>query len=137
MKKPHKKLNVWKAALDLTRMVYQVTNGFPKEDRFVLTDQIRRAALSIPSNIAEGAARQTKKEFVKFLHIAQGSLSELDTQLELARQLGHLSDEDWSKLDTHLEQIDKMLSGLIRYFRNTKTQASAFSPHSSHLTPHA
>ncbi len=137
MQKPHKKLNVWKAAIDLARMIYQVTDRFPKEERFVLTDQIRRAAISIPSNISEGAARQTKKEFINFLHIAQGSLSELDTQLELARQLDYLTKEDWSKLDAQLEQIDKMISGLIRYLKNTKSPTRAFSPHSSHLTPHA
>ncbi len=135
--KPHKKLNVWKAAMDLALMIYQVTDKFPKEERFALTGQTRRAAVSIPSNIAEGVARQTKKEFVKFLHIAQGSLSELDTQLELARQLDHLTKEYWSKLDAQFEQIDKMLSGLIRYLKNTKSQVRALSPHSSRLTPHA
>jgi four helix bundle protein len=73
MEKPHKRLNAWNAALDLVFAVYQATSRFPKDERFCLTDQMRRAAISIPSNIAEGAARQTRKEFINYLHIARGS----------------------------------------------------------------
>ena len=87
MNKPHKKLNAWTDAVDLAQQIYQVTERFPSNEQFGLTSQIRRAAVSIPGNIAEGAARQTKKEFVQFLHISKGSLSELDTQLEIARRL--------------------------------------------------
>ncbi|MGH7255541.1 MAG: four helix bundle protein, partial [Nitrospirales bacterium] len=86
MEKPHKKLDVWNAAMDLVMAVRMETDGFPKAERFSLTDQIRRAALSIPSNFPEGAARQSKKEFIHFLHMARGSLSELDTHLEVARR---------------------------------------------------
>ena len=114
MEKPHKKLDLWKVAMELVIQVYEVTDRFPKDERFGLTDQIRRAAFSIPSNIAEGAARQTKKEFANYLHMAQGSLSELDTQLELARQLTYLDEHAWIGLDQHMERIDKMISGLIR-----------------------
>jgi four helix bundle protein len=85
-----------------------------------LTNQLRRAAVSIPSNIAEGAARQTKKEFTNFLHIAQGSLSELDTQLDLARRLEYLKDNARNTFDTQMAQIDKMLTGLIRHLSNNK-----------------
>lgn len=70
MEKPHKRLDAWNAAINLVLTIYRITDGFPKEERFSLTDQMRRAALSIPSNIAEGAARQTKKEFINYLHIA-------------------------------------------------------------------
>ena len=84
MNKPHKKLNAWSDAVDLAQQIYRVTERFPSNEQFGLTSQIGRAAVSIPSNIAEGAARQTKKEFLNFLHIAKGSLSELDTQLEIA-----------------------------------------------------
>jgi len=80
-----------------------------------LIDQIRRATISIPSNIAEGAARQTKKEFTNYLHMAQGSLSELDTQVELARRLGYLDEETFRILDKRMERIDKMITGLIRH----------------------
>jgi four helix bundle protein len=114
MEKPHKKLDLWKVAMELVIQVYEVTDRFPKDERFSLTDQIRRAAISVPSNIAEGAARQTKKEFANYLHMAQGSLSELDTQFELARQLKYLDEHTWIGLDDLMDRIDKMISGLIR-----------------------
>jgi four helix bundle protein len=114
VEKPHKKLDVWNLAMGLAVEVYRLTETFPKDQRYGLTDQIRWAAVSIPSNIAEGAARQTRKEFANFLHIAQGSVSEVDTQLELARRLGFLSDAEWASFDAQMERIDKMLSGLIR-----------------------
>ena len=85
MDKPHRKLDAWKLSMDLVIDVYKTTT---ESSRARLTDQIRRATISIPSNIAEGAARQTKKEFTNYLHMAKDSLSELDTQLELARRLG-------------------------------------------------
>jgi four helix bundle protein len=91
MNKPHKKLTAWSTAVDPVIAIYEVTADFPGTERYGLTDQMRRAALSIPGNIAEGAARQTKKEFLHFLHIAKGSLSELDTHLEVAQRLSFLS----------------------------------------------
>jgi four helix bundle protein len=117
MDKPHKKLDLWRAAMELAVTIYQVTDLFPREERYGLTDQIRRASSSVPSNIAEGAGRQTRKEFINYLHIAQGSLSELDTHLELARRLGYLGQDSWTALDGKVERIDKMLSGLIRHQR--------------------
>lgn len=117
MNKPHKKLNLWSNAVDLAQQIYKVTERFPSNEQFGLTSQVRRAAVSIPSNIAEGAARQTKKEFLNFLHIAKGSLSELDTQLEIARRLEYLDQARWEALDERLEQIDRMLSGLVRSLR--------------------
>ena len=74
MNKPHKKLNAWTDAVDLAQQIYRVTERFPSNEQFGLTSQIRRAAVSIPSNIAEGAARQTRKEFIQFLHVSKGSL---------------------------------------------------------------
>lgn len=118
MEKPHKKLDLWKLAMELVIRVYEVTDRFPKDERFSLTDQIRRAAISIPSNIAEGAARQTRKEFANYLHMAQGSLSELDTQLELARLLNYLDEHSWIGLNEPMNRIDKMISGLIRRQRS-------------------
>ena len=115
MEKPHRKLDVWQMAMDLVTHIYRATESFPREEKYSLTDQMRRAAVSIPSNIAEGAARQTKKEFVNYLHMAQGSLSELDTQLEVARRLQFLGENDWGRLDTVIQRIDKMLTGLIRH----------------------
>jgi four helix bundle protein len=121
MDKPHKKLDVWQAAMKATKMVYELTKPFPEEEKFGLVSQMRRAAVSIPCNIAEGAARQGKREFRNFVSMAQGSLSELDTQLELAVLLGYLSREKIEKIDGHLLRIDRMLSGLIRSLtKNTK-----------------
>jgi four helix bundle protein len=99
----------------LAVLVYHVTDSFPKAERYGLTDQVRRAIASVPSNIAEGAGRQTKKEFINYLHMAQGSLSELDTHLELAKRLGYLAQDNWAIIDRRMERIDKMLSGLIRH----------------------
>ena len=115
MEKPHKRLNVWKQAVELSLMIYQATEKFPLEERCSITDQMRRAATSIATNIAEGAARNSKRDFARFLHMAQGSLSELDTQLEIVKRLGYLHDESWRILDDRMNEIDKMLSGLIRH----------------------
>jgi four helix bundle protein len=104
MDKPHKKLDLWNAAMELTVAIDRATDSFPKEERYSLTDQIRRAAWSVPSNIAEGAGRQTKKEFINYLHMAQGSLSELDTQLDLAKRLGYLAQESWVNFDAQLNE---------------------------------
>jgi four helix bundle protein len=86
-------LDVWQAAMNVAQMLYKFTNTFPPVEKFGLVSQMRRAAVSIPCNISEGAARQGKKEFKNFLSMAQGSLSELDTQLELALRLGYVEKE--------------------------------------------
>ena len=115
MEKPHKKLDAWKLSMDLVIDVYKTLERFPIEEKYSLTDRIRRSTISIPSNIVEGAARQTKKEFTNYLHMAQGSLSELDTQLELARRLGYLDEETFGVLDRGMKRIDKTITGLIRH----------------------
>jgi four helix bundle protein len=115
MDKPHKRLELWKQSMDLTINIYRTTERFPSQELYGLTNQIRRAAVSVPSNIAEGAARQTKKEFINFLHIAQGSVSELDTQLDIAVRLKYLTTEARIDLDAQMTQIDKMITGLIRH----------------------
>jgi four helix bundle protein len=115
MEKPHKKLDAWKLSMDLVIDVYRETDKFPNRERYGLTDQIRRAAISIPSNIAEGAARHTRKEFMNYLHIAQASLSELDTQVELARRLSYMDETTREIVDAQMERIDKTITGLIRH----------------------
>lgn len=114
LQKPHKKLDVWKKAIDLVRQIYDLTKTFPKNEDYSLTSQMRRAAISVPSNISEGAARQTKKEFIQFLHMAQGSLSELDTQIEIAKRLGYFSEDQNKKTLEIMQDVDRMLSGLIK-----------------------
>ncbi len=97
--------------------VYILTNKIPEDEKFGLISQMCRAAVSIPCNIAEGAARQGKAEFRNFLSMAQGSLSELDTQLELTFLLGYLSKEDIEKVAGEILRVDKMLTGLIRHLK--------------------
>lgn len=89
----HKDLDVWKEGIDLVAKVYEIIRGFPKEEKYGLVDQIKRSVVSIPSNIAEGAARNSKKEFIQFLFVSLGSISELETQLIIADRLGFLSDK--------------------------------------------
>ena len=113
MDKPHKKLKVWQLGMEIVMDVYKLTESFPEGEKYGLTSQMRRCAVSIPSNIAEGAARNTKKEFVNFLHIAQGSLAELETQLEISLRLKLIGKDFWVVLDSKLLEEDKMLSGLI------------------------
>lgn len=96
--------------------IYDVTGHFPKEELYGLTNQIRRAAVSIPSNVSEGAARNSDKEFVQFLHIALGSAAELETQLIIAKRLKYVNHVD--KLLGNLTSVIKMLSGLIRHYKN-------------------
>lgn len=117
--KAHKKLNVWKEAIILVKIVYEATALLPTEERYGLVSQMRRAAISIPSNIAEGAARQSKKESIQFYSIARGSLSELDTQLELCKVLDLLDSSHLTKVLNQLNQVDGLLSGLIRFKRES------------------
>jgi len=112
--RPHEKLEVWERADDFVVRIYKVTDAFPKEERYGLTSQIRRAAVSVPANIAEGAARQSAKDFCYFLSNAQGSVSELATEILIARRLGFVTEHsfDWAK--TELHSIGLMLLGLSR-----------------------
>jgi len=106
----HKDLEVWKKSLDFVESVYRLTEQFPKTEMYGLTNQMRRAVVSISSNIAEGAARSTKKEFIQFLYIALGSLSEVETQLIIAQRLRYISNYD----EDLILQIKRMLIGLIK-----------------------
>ena len=119
MDKSHKKLKVWQEAMELAKIVYKVTAELPSTEKFGLISQMRRAAVSIPSNIAEGAARQGGKESIQFYTFARGSLSELDTQVELCKTLGLLSSSSISLLTSHIETVDSLLSGFIRQKRKS------------------
>lgn len=110
--KSHKDLIVYQRALQYVKLIYDASSGFPHEEKFGLMNQIRRAAVSVPSNIAEGAARQTKKEFIQFLYIALGSLAEVETQVELAHLLGFVT--DFNLLLEENNQIRRMLLSLIK-----------------------
>lgn len=119
--RPHKDLDVWKLSMELCRDVYKLTSRLPVEERYGLTSQLRRAAVSIPSNIAEGAARSTSSEFNQFLSIAQGSLAELDTQLDLCANYLHLIDnEDVHELMEKVERVGRMITALRRSLKTRK-----------------
>ena len=112
--KTHKDLDVWKRAMDLAADVYSITRQFPKEEQFGLISQARRSAVSIPSNIAEGAARNSRKEYAQFLYVALGSVSELETQLLLAARLDFMPDMD---VFDRIERVRQMLLGLLRFVK--------------------
>jgi len=107
-----KELTVWKKSIEMVREIYSITTRFPKEEIYGIANQIRRAAVSVPSNIAEGAGRNTGKEFTHFLAIALGSCFELETQLIIAKDLEFISEADLNRLEDLLGEIQKMLRGL-------------------------
>jgi len=141
MKKSHHRLEAWQQALELVKTVYSITSQFPKTEIYGLTSQMRRAAVSIPSNIAEGAARETTPEFLRFLYIARGSLAELETQILIAKDLGYIKDA--GPLHEGLDRVSAPLSGLIRSLRDRKSTIREDLPdyddlpESSLLTPNS
>ena len=128
----HTKLRAFELADELAVLVYRVTAGFPREELYGLTSQMRRAAISVPSNIVEGCARDSQADYLRFLHIAFGSLRELHYQLSLAKRLGYLSDQDSSAkltadsslIEPKIVETEKVLNGLIRSLQTN--QPSAF-----------
>lgn len=116
--KDYKELDVWQSARKLVVAVYQLTAGFPKEEVYGLTSQIRRCAVSIPSNIAEGVGRNYPKETIHFLHVSRGSIYELETQMIIAKDLGLLDEEKHNTLDELLKKTRMLLNGFISYYDN-------------------
>jgi len=117
MEKAHKKLKVWQESMALAKLIYKTTNILPPSELYGLSSQLKRSAVSIPSNIAEGAARQGTKEAIQFYMIARGSLSEMDTQIELCRELDLISSSETQSIMDQISKVDSLLSGLIRYKR--------------------
>lgn len=120
--RPHEKLDVWNKAMDFVVAVYMATESFPKDERFGLTSQIRRAAVSVPANIAEGAGRQYPKEFIQFLSNAQGSASELETELLIARRLGYLKEDVYLDMRGTLDSIGRMIVGLSQSLKRKEVE---------------
>ena len=116
--RPHENLEVWQKAVEFVVLVYKTTKQFPSDEKFGLTSLLRRAAVSIPANIAEGAARQSDKEFLQFLAIAQGSCSEVETELLIGLKLGYLDQADYSELKVTADSIGRMMVGLSKHLRN-------------------
>ena len=123
MLKSYKELNVWQKAYSLCLSIYKLTGSFPREEKYGLTSQIRRAAVSVPSNIAEGYGRKSTKEYLQLLYIAYGSVCELETQLLLAGDLGYGKAADLEKLQQDIGDVERMLKALIKSLEN------------KHLTP--
>jgi four helix bundle protein len=114
MLKNYKELKVWEKAYELCLNIYRITRNFPKEESYGLTSQIRRAAVSIPSNIAEGYGRRTTRDYIRALYIAYGSICELETQILLAGDLGYIVSQDLEGVRKDLGDIERMLKGLIK-----------------------
>lgn len=114
---PHSKafrdLVVWQRSMDLVERIYEISAAFPKDERFGLTAQIRRAAVSVPSNIGEGSRRKKRKAFLNHLDIALGSQAEVEVQLEIAQRLRFLKMADYQQMQIAVEEIGRMLNGLI------------------------
>ena len=110
----HKDLDVWNKSMELAEKIYLLTGKFPKEEQYGIVSQIKRSAISVPSNITEGAARNSNKEFIQFLYVALGSLSEIETQLLLANRLKFIQEVT---LLSNIESIRKMLLGLIKFLK--------------------
>jgi len=114
MLRNYKELKVWQKAYELCLRIYKVTTTFPKEERYGLTSQIRRAAVSIPSNIAEGYGRKSTGEYIQALYIAYGSQCELETQILLSGDLGFIESKTLRQLQERVEEVERMLKGLIK-----------------------
>ena len=114
----YKDLLIWQKAVDLVTDVYRNIKKFPSDERFVLGEQIRRSAISVPSNIAEGQARKHTAEFRQFLYISLGSLAELDTQIIISEKLEYLNEEDASLFSKNITELRKMIFGVIRKLDN-------------------
>lgn len=115
--KTHKDLDCWKNSIELVKAIYELTGKFPKEELFGLTSQLRRAAVSVPSNIAEGSARNSKKEYIQFLYIATGSLSEIETQIIITKELNLIDETNFNLIMNSMNLIRAQLTGLIKYLK--------------------
>src|SRR5947207_3404375 len=117
MSDSYRDLIAWQKAMALVTEVYRVTEGFPEREIYGLTRQVRAAAVSVPSNIAEGKGRQTKRDYLQFLYRARGSLLEVETQLEVSRNLGYLDEPKFEALFERAAEVGRVLNGLITNVR--------------------
>jgi four helix bundle protein len=112
--RPHQRLDLWKRSMDFVVAIYRVTEQFPKEEKFGLTSQLRRAAVSVGANVAEGAAKTSTKDFRRYLSNSQGSTSEIETELLIALRLNYLDEADFLILTKDLDDVGRMITGLSR-----------------------
>jgi len=114
----HKDLLVWQKSIAFVTAIYNLTKSFPKEELYCIVSQIRRAAVSIPSNMAEGCARRNTREYIQFLYVSLGSAAELETQLIISSNLGYINENDNQNILKNLEEIIRMITGLIKSLSN-------------------
>ena len=114
------KLEIWKESINLATKIYEITKDFPKNEAYGLASQIQRAAVSVPSNIAEGSSRQYKKEFINFLYISKGSLSELLTQLKISEKIKYINKEQYEQLKTTIYTLIRKINGLIKSLKTNE-----------------
>ena len=117
----HKDLDIWKLGIELVEEIYEITNRFPKDEVYGLTSQMRRATVSIPSNIAEGAAINSKREFNQFLYVALGSLAELETQIIISERLGYIKNQELMEL---IEKLRRKLINFIKHIRSIQNTST-------------
>jgi len=117
----YKELKVWQKSMTLLKEIYSATKDFPKEEKFGLISQIQRAAVSIPSNIAEGCGRHSNKEFFQFLSIAQGSSYELETQLIIAKELNYMPEVSFESINSQIQEVQKMLFAFKKIIQSKTT----------------
>ncbi len=127
----YKDLTVWKKSIEFVKKIYKTTTHFPESEKFGLVSQMRRSAISIPSNIAEGALRSSKRDFYKFLRIAKGSLAELETQLIISHKLDFIGDDEFNALSDELKEISKMLAGLAKSLRVSTNNSKLITDNSN------
>jgi four helix bundle protein len=120
MAKMYENLDAWKEATDLAVRTYEITKTFPKEEIFGITSQLRRASISISSNIAEGAGRKSKKDFNQFVHIASGSLNEVESLLIICFRLNLLTDRTYNELREKVDKVGRLIGGLLRYLNGKR-----------------
>ena len=120
---PFRKLIVWQKAMELVRMVYQASKKFPADERYALTDQLRRAVVSIPSNIAEGSGRASNKDYAHFLSIARGSLYETLTQLQIAQDLGYI--DEYDSCNELAQEVGRMLTSLMKKYDSIRSSSAS------------
>lgn len=114
-----RKILVWQKSITLVTKIYKATSTFPREEVFGLTSQIRRSSVSVPSNIAEGSGRESSKDFLRFLYISLGSIFEMQTQLEIAKNIIYINEEEFNLLYEDSREIERMLASLIRKLKDT------------------
>jgi len=117
--KSYKDLIVWKKAKELAIEIYKITGNFPKEEMFGITNQLRRAVVSISNNISEGTGRQYKKDTIQFLFVSNGSLNEVESMLQIANELGFINEKQTEELVQRTEEVRKLLKGFIKYLQDS------------------